>query len=412
MRVTSGVLAVAAGLSACVPCAPDRLDDAPSARPGEVRHGVALGAGDFVNITGTPGGVACVICGGILYFDDALREQRRVEVAFSGEPRDVLIAASSDTTLVLDRDPGTESDIDAGATRPRHFQLFALSPAGDELWRNDLGMGDPQDPSMPLLAAGPASVVVHSRSSARVFDPATGALRYSTPVAFGDAIAPDATGGLYVGGSAFGFDQRPARATVRYLQASGAERWTATWTVEAAALPLTPFLSCSAVAPGQDGGFVVAVHVTGTTLDLGERKLVGPDPEINTFLVALDRDGRVQWTIAIGNAAIVRPQIAAVPDGALLAGEYAGTGAGLGLPGSDGPDSFVARVDRDGHITAHAIGGPGYQGLFALAAAADGSANVLVLNTTHDGVAGVMRVGDRTFDDGNSRQLYLLNIPL
>jgi hypothetical protein len=84
-----------------------------------LRYGLALGAVDFVNITGTRGGVACVTCGGVLYFDQRLREQRRVDVAFSGEPRDVLIAARGGTTFVLDRDPGHDRDVDAA--RPRNF---------------------------------------------------------------------------------------------------------------------------------------------------------------------------------------------------------------------------------------------------------------------------------------------------
>jgi hypothetical protein len=405
MRVASTVLLISAWLCSCVPCEPERLDDAASAPPGEVRHGLTFGAVDMVNVIQTASGVACVTCGGILYFDQALREQRRVDVRLAGEPRDVLFATSGDTTIVLDRDLPQWNDDPS----PRDFQLFALSAAGEELWRHDLGGGD-EFLSAPGLVAGPASVVVVDRDGADVFDPASGALRYSIPVEMFGQVTPDSSGGLFLSGSALSFDGRPAQTTVRRLDATGGQIWAATWTD---ALPPTnsdSFINCAAVAPTPDGGFIVAVSVTGPTLDLGERQLQGSAPEDNLFMVALAADGAVEWTVALGNAAGSRLLIVATPGGAILGGSYSGSNMGLGLPYADSPDAFVARVDRTGQVAAHAIGGSGYQGMAGLAAESDGSVNVLVLNTFDDGRGGVMHIGNRTFDDTGGRQFYLLNI--
>jgi hypothetical protein len=85
---------------------------------------------------------------------------------------------------------------------------------------------------------------------------------------------------------------------------------------------------------------------------------------------------------------------------------------GLGLvPAIDG-DAFVAHVQRRGLIFAHRIGGPGLQTLWAFTAGANGTANALVGNTSLNLGQAVMHVGDRTFDDGQGHQLYLLNISL
>jgi hypothetical protein len=91
------------------------------------------------------------------------------------------------------------------------------------------------------------------------------------------------------------------------------------------------------------------------------------------------------------------------------------TAAGLGLPGRDQSDSFIAHVARSGAIFAHAIGGPGDQGLVAVTAGANGTngtANALVLNAGVFSQGAEMRIGQRTFDDGQGRQYYLLNISL
>ena len=52
------------------------------------------------------------------------------------------------------------------------------------------------------------------------------------------------------------------------------------------------------------------------------------------------------------------------------------------------------------------------KGLVAVTAGANGTANALVLNAGVFSQGAEMRIGQRTFDDGQGRQYYLLNISL
>lgn len=402
-------------LSACInpPCEPEHLDDAPTAGPGEVRHGVALDDqvhGYHANVAATANRVACLTCSSIFYLDHTLAEQRQVDVTLVGS---AMLAVTDDTTFVFDRDSGQEAD-DNGSSRPRHLQLFALSATGHELWRDDFGTGEAwQGGLVPLVIAGPASVVVYGQSQASVFDPATGALRWSTSLGLGDALVPDATGGLFIAGGALLLGPGTAHATLRHLDANGSATWTTTWSASESRPTHGAHVIFEGAARTTDSGYVVIGAFSGALLDLGDRILQGPSSDGNWVVAALDSRGATQWAVAFGNVDnLQRMQIAAAPDGTLIGGEYAGSGAGLGLPDStnfDDVNAFVARVDSSGAISAHAIGGDGFQTFEALAATNDGSAIVTILNGPDLGRA-VLRVGSRTFDDGQRQRIYVLNI--
>ena len=111
---------------------------------------------------------------------------------------------------------------------------YALSGSGKELWRNDLGTGDSKSPQ---LAAGPASVIVFGGSSAHVYDPTTGIVRYSTLAISFSEIVPDATGGLFLAGGGGYAIPGPSHVTVRRVDSSGIATWTASWTAEAIPAP-------------------------------------------------------------------------------------------------------------------------------------------------------------------------------
>src|SRR5260221_2804055 len=126
-------------LSACTssPCDLERLDDAPSAGPGELRHGFAVG--EATGLAPTANGVVCLTCGIMVYLDGAMTAQRRVDVAVAGAG---TVAVGGDTTYVFDNDPGLDPDFGDDRYVPPHFQLVAVSASGDERWRNDLGDGE------------------------------------------------------------------------------------------------------------------------------------------------------------------------------------------------------------------------------------------------------------------------------
>jgi hypothetical protein len=93
----------------------------------------------------------------------------------------------------------------------------------------------------------------------------------------------------------------------------------------------------------------------------------------------------------------------------VICGDYAGAGQ-RGLPAIDAAsDAFIARVDPDGAITAHAIAGDGDQACEALAIAPDGSATVVVHSATVAG-GSALRVGGQIFDDGPEKPFYVLNL--
>jgi len=391
-------------LSACLgqPCELRQLEDATA---GEVRHGVALG--EDADVTATAGGVACRTCGGIYYLDHELRQRRRVGVALAG---DGLIAVSGDTTLVFDRDFGEDADADNDVGRPRNFQLFALSATGGELWRVDFGTGEMWHGSLqPLLVAGPASAVIYGDFAASVFDPATGAMRQSIPLTQGTQVLPDATGGLFIGSGAFVFNPGTASATLRHLDAGGAELWTTTWSTTDTRTTDASSIYFEAMARTMDGGLVVAARFTGPALDLGDRILQRPGAAGGMVIAVIDGGGGVRWASLIDTAAnLTIAQIVPAGDGVEIGGAYSGVGGRI-LPDSEDVDGYIAHVDPAGTVAARAIGGEGFQIVKALAPGGDGSVHVTVLNAPEQGRA-VMRVDGRSYDDGTRRRWYVLNM--
>jgi hypothetical protein len=402
--------AVAAAACTGPPCQLDRLDDRPDAAPGEVRHGLALGQGAGLAATAT--GIACLTCSGIYYFDPALTEQRHVAVDLRGSGE---LAIGGDTTFVLDRDTGLPADAGGGGT-PADYELFALSATGRELWRDDLGGATAwQGLNGPDLLAGPHSVVIYDEQHASEFDPTTGAGTW-TESDVGDALALDATGGLFIasGGSQLG----PAtpEATLRHVAAGGATTWIVTWTTSNTPPAVGGDVAFTGAAPSSSGA-VVAGRFSTATLELGELSLaalpLSGSVDGTRFVAALDAGGAVRWAVTAGKSdaggSLDIRRIAALGDGAVICGDYAGAGQ-LGLPATGATNNaFIARIDPDGTITAHAIAGDGDQTCEALAIAGDGSATITVHSARGPG-GSTLRVGSQIFDDGPEKSYYVLNL--
>lgn len=389
----------------------------PAAAPGEVRHGLALG--QEADLSATASGVACLTCGGIFYFDPALSEQRHVTVDLAGSGE---LATGGNTTFVFDRDsgrdPGLDPEASGGVAHPARYQLYALSPTGRELWRDDFGAGEAWQGAVgPALLASPASVAIYGEALASAFDPATGAARWTAAIERGDALALDAAGGLFIAAGASLLGPATPEATLRHLDPGGAATWTVTWTTTDAPPAAGGDVAFTGAAPTTSGGLVVAGRFTTATLELGDLQLAAlplhGSIDGTRFVAALDASGAARWAVAIGTSDAdgrVDPRrIAALGDAAVICGDYAGAGQ-LGLPATDATtDAFVARIDPGGAITAHAIAGDGDQACEALAVASDGSATVTVHSARGPG-GSALRVGSQRFDDGPAKSFYVLNL--
>ncbi len=409
------VLAPIVAACACTgpPCQIDRLDDQPAAAPGEVRHGFALG--QDAGLSATASGVACLTCNGIFYFDPALTEQRHVAIDLLGLGE---LATGGDTTFVFDRDPGLDADASGGVAQPAHYQLSALSAAGRELWRDDFGAGEAWQGAVgPELLAGPGGAVIYGEAIASVFDPMTGATRWTAAIDPGDALAADGAGGLVIATGASQLGPATPAATLRHLDAGGATTWTVTWTTSDTPPATGGDVVFTGAAPAADGGLVIAGRFTTQALALGDLQLaalpLNGGIDGTRFVAALDASGAARWAVAIGKSdadgRIDAHRIAALGDAAVICGDYAGTGQ-LGLPATDATtDAFVARIDPGGAITAHAIAGDGDQTCEALAVAADGSATVAVHSARGPG-GSELRIGSQVFDDGPEKTFYVLNL--
>jgi hypothetical protein len=409
---TLAPILVAAGAAACTgpPCQLDRFEDAPAAAPGQVRHGLALAQQADLSATAT--GVACLTCDGIYYFDPALSAQRHVAIDLAGTGE---LAVGGDTTFVCARDPGR------GPEHPAHFQLSALSEAGRPLWHRDFGTGEMWQGAVGRqLLAGPSGAVLRGAALAAVFDPATGASRWITPVLPETTLAPDSKGGLFtaLGDSQLG----PANAegALFHLEGtSGALTWGVLWPTSNMAPAVGGDLAFTGAAPGASGGVIVAGRFTTSALGIGNFELTitalpaHGSIDGTRFVAALDVAGRPLWGVAIGTSdasgRIDVQRIAALGDGAVICGDRAGAGQ-LGLPATDATtDAFVARIDPDGAIAAHAISGDGDQTCEALAVAPDGSATIAVHSARGPG-GSELRVGGQIFDDGPEKTFYVLNL--
>jgi hypothetical protein len=382
VRVLAPILAAAACTGP--PCQIDRLDDLPAAAPGQVRHGLALAQG--AGLSATASGVACLTCGGIYYFDPALSEQRHVAIDLLGTGE---LATGGDTTFVFDRDPGRGAEASGGVAQPAHYQLSALSAAGRELWRDDFGAGAAWQGAIgPELLAGPGGAVIRGEAIASVFDPATGAARWTAAIHPGDALAPDPAGGLVIASGDSQLGPATPEATLLHLDAGGTPTWAVTWTT-------------SDTPPAVGGDVAFTALPQHGSID-GTR-----------FVAALDAGGTTRWGAVIGTSdaagRIDARRIAALGDAAVICGDHAGAGQ-LGLPATGATtDAFVARIDPTGAITAHAITGDGDQTCEALAVADDGSATIAVHSARGPG-GSELRVGSQIFDDGPEKTFYVLNL--
>jgi hypothetical protein len=412
MRVLAPILAAAA---ACTgpPCQIDRLDDLPAAAPGQVRHGLALA--QDAGLSATASGVACLTCGGIYYFDPALSEQRHVAIDLAGTGE---LATGGDTTFVFDRDPGRGAEASGGVAQPAHYQLSALSAAGRVLWRDDFGAGAAWQGAIgPELVAGPGGAVIRGEAIASVFDPATGAARWTAAIHPGDALAPDPAGGLVIASGDSQLGPATPEATLLHLDAGGTPTWAVTWTTSDTPPAVGGDVAFTAAAPTAGGGVVVAGRFTTTGLAVGGLALTALPQhgsiDGTRFVAALDAGGTTRWGAVIGTSdaagRIDARWIAALGDAAVICGDHAGAGQ-LGLPATDATtDAFVARIDPTGAITAHAITGDGDQTCEALAVADDGSATIAVHSARGPG-GSELRVGSQIFDDGPEKTFYVLNL--
>jgi hypothetical protein len=422
MRLVLGLVV----LSACSdgPCGLTRFEDAPEAGPGEVRHGFAVDA--TADVVASRDGVACLTCDAILYLDSALQEQRRVELDLARGGAG-MIAISGDTTIVFDRDFGDEAENGEGEFRKPHFQLFALSASGDELWRNDLGEGEAwrgqvssggaSGPGLavPAIVAGPHTVIVYGRPLATAFDAATGQLRWETTAGPRDALAVDATGGLFAaGGSNPG---SPPEATLRHLDAEGRPIWTTTW--KPAEMPsFYDEIRFEDAAVTQGDELIVVGAFETATLDIGGHVLEAPTgptgPNHANFVARLDSSGATKWAVAAGKKEygqgyMTISKFAALEDGAAICGNYAGRGQ-FDLPDTGGGiRTFIARVDSDGTIAAYPIN---EDSVMCTGLAVTDNGSVIVVLANHSAGNRTIRVGSRTFESGSDTAYFVLNMSL
>jgi hypothetical protein len=391
--------------SACTsPCEPEGLLSAPGGGP--LRYAVAFGAGAAMNGGGV--GATCVACDEVFQLDSALAVRRRITVDFNGIP---TVAVAGDTTVVFANDGGQEEDPgdDTIVERPPHSELFAVDASGKELWRNDLGTGEQFTRGFRRnVVAGAHTVVAIGGRRAEVYDAMTGAFRFATLARSEKAIAVDADGGVFVatGGSLF---DATNDVTLRRYDASGVETWTRTW-VAHTQTGQTAHASIAAAATTTDGGFVVLGEFQGAMLNTGDRDVPGGDPRYTLFVASLDGDGATRWVVpfgAIDNASL--EDIAASGDAVLIGGTYHGNGNSLGLPQTpfEDDESFVSRIEPDGTVTTHVIGGPGYQAVDALVAGDDGSAIVNIFVAKADADRIVVQVGDTALDAEDQASLVL-----
>jgi hypothetical protein len=408
VRVLIPILLAAAAAAACTgpPCQLDRFEDAPAAAPGQVRHGLALAQDARLSATAT--GVACLTCGGIYYFDSSLSAQRHVAIDLAGTGE---LAIGGDTTFVFDHDPGS------GPEHPAHFQLFALSEAGRELWRDDFGTDEAFQGSVgPELFASPRSVVVRGAVGATVFDPAAGTMGWGIPVRPGTTLAADPTGGLFIADGDSQLGPANPQGQLGHIGAGG-DGWSVAWDTSNMPPAIGGEIAFTAAAPTAGGGVVIAGWFTTTALAVGNLALaalpVQGSIEGTRFVAAFDQAGTPLWAAAIGTSdatgRIDVRRIAALGDGAVICGDRAGAGQ-LGLPATDATsDAFVARIGPDGAIAAHAISGDGDQTCEALAVAPDGSATIAVHSARGPG-GSELRVGGQIFDDGPEKTFYVLDL--
>ncbi|HEX3477237.1 MAG TPA: hypothetical protein VHT91_19580 [Kofleriaceae bacterium] len=416
------------------PCEPNHLPDAPNAGPGELRHGLSIVTYQL-DVAATSGSIACLSCGFVYYFDDALREQSRAAAGVTGIGK---LAVADGRTFVLDVADGLDPDFGDDTFRLPNFQLYALSREGDGLWRNDLGDGEAwtgdfapveqygylrrTPTSLPVaIAANSLGVFLHGAPLASAFDAAQGRLLWTVPTGVDDkaAVAPDASVGLFVAGHEQTASGAP-QAVLRHLDSEGSTTWTATWGTTLPP-PLTQGrdIAFTDATRSADSGLLVAGYFTTATLDAGGHTLQDPDNPASgatvNFVAALDANGATRWAYTVGhqivNQYIRGLKIAAVGDGAVICGEYGGLGDQLGLAFSGGSvGAFVAHVTASGVISAYSIGGLGAKSCQAIAAAPDGSA-IVTVQTIPD-LANEIRIGTRTFAAAASSEFFLLNIAL
>jgi hypothetical protein len=264
-------------------------------------------------------------------------------------------------------------------------------------------------------------VGVHSASFASVFDAATGARRWTTSISRRDALAVDATGGLFIAGGAIASSPRgPTQATLHHLDATGADLWSTTWPT---GTPLSSYTSevafDDAVAAG--GGVLVVGRFLAASLDVGAQVVAGIPvdgaAQGTYFIAKLDERGATQWVVTLGKSdmydSIHSLKVAPSRDGALICGSYAGPGQ-LELPDTNHQISgFVGRVDPHGAIVAYPVIGEDVA-CSALAAGSDDSAIVTIGTVPTSGPSSI-RVGHRTLSAGRSEshnEFYVLDIVL
>jgi hypothetical protein len=164
-----------------------------------------------------------------------------------------------------------------------------------------------------------------------------------------------------------------------------------------------------------DGGFLVAGTFDTATLDTGGPILQGPvDPglgDLVNFVAAVDGNGVTRWAYRIGGRKVngsytLMEKLAAVGDGAVLCGEYAGADQ-LGLPPSPGTSfsAFVAHVPASGQIAAYPIQG---DDLLCASLAAGPAGSAVVAPTG----SGTVSVGSQTFSADARPAFFVLDIAL
>jgi hypothetical protein len=162
-----------------------------------------------------------------------------------------------------------------------------------------------------------------------------------------------------------------------------------------------------AVASDGEGGVYVAGEFAGE-LDLGAGPMTSAGDR-DIFLARFDGDGHVLWSQRFGDGAnqSVYLDLAATPDGLVLAGEIVGTvdfGGGPATANAD--DAFAARFSASGaHRWTRRLGGPGRQEAHGVAFD-ETSDTVLVAGTYNE----TMDVGDTTLTSAGDRDGFLVRL--
>ncbi|MCD2421815.1 hypothetical protein LQ567_03520 [Niabella pedocola] len=124
----------------------------------------------------------------------------------------------------------------------------------------------------------------------------------------------------------------------------------------------------SAVAPSNDGGYIVAGYSNSTDGDV-----TGNQGGNDYWVVKLDAAGNIAWQKSMGGSKTDRAQsVLVVSDGYIVAGYSQSTDGDVGVT-QGSYDGWVVKLDNSGNVLwKQKMGGPGWDDIYSIQATADG----------------------------------------